>query len=537
MSNLDEKLLILQKKKLTAKTIVEQQRTEIRLLKSSMTINERLEEIYKRFDNKTNLDMNLFSQVVQKSNETFVAQNQLHRTIDDLSSLIERILHILALPNGMHLKNEPLDLTLKKQKECFQLIKWKLSDIYANRIADEVSCITNKRHRLSFEDFQLPSGLLLGLYAMGFQNGPSDIQELILPYSFVKESRRNIIVQSKTGTGKTISYIIHALACIQSSPSLPQVLIIVPTTELAFTVGAGIEKMSAYLSNIQVTYVTSSFVSLELIHTPIVIGTIDVFDSFRTLIDFNQLSILIVDEIDTIIIREDYRQNLLDLLDNVPANEHCQILTYSSTPSEQIMNFTSELVPNAIIIKQKSSEQQLHNIEQFYVMCPDECRKIQLVNIILNQFRNTQIMIFCSDDHTTEEVYQNILSDQKHDVRMLTTKFTNHQRMSLIEEFRSHIYRIFILSAQTSATAHGIDLDHVNIVINYNLPCSLGKNSDLDYVTYHQRLDRCGRYDKHGYAFNLIQSLTDWNIQVGQESYFSFDIKPIDSEGIRSLVL
>ena len=65
----------------------------------------------------------------------------------------------------------------------------------------------NKRHRLSFEDFQLPSGLLLGLYAMGFQNGPSDIQELILPYSFVKESRRNIIVQSKTGTGKTVKII------------------------------------------------------------------------------------------------------------------------------------------------------------------------------------------------------------------------------------------------------------------------------------------------------------------------------------------
>ena len=87
---------------------------------------------------------------------------------------------------------------------------------------------------------------------------------------------------------------------------------------------------------------------------------------------------------------------------------------------------------------------------------------------------------------------------------MLTTKFTNHQRMSLIEDFRSHIYRIFILSAQTSATAHGIDLDNVNVVINYNLPCSLGKNSDLDYVTYHQRLDRCGRYDKHGYAVSMV---------------------------------
>ena len=82
---------------------------------------------------------------------------------------------------------------------------------------------------------------------------------------------------------------------------------------------------------------------------------------------------------------------------------------------------------------------------------------------------------------------------------MLTARSTDHQRASLIEDFRSDAYRVFLLSARTSATTHGIDLDNVRIVINYNLPCSLGRNADLDYVTYHQRMDRCGRYEKHGY--------------------------------------
>ena len=84
-------------------------------------------------------------------------------------------------------------------------------------------------------------------------------------------------------------------------------------------------------------------------------------------------------------------------------------------------------------------------------------------------------------------------------IGLLTTKISNDQRVSLIEEFRSNRFRIFLISAQTSATMHGIDLDNVNIVINYNMPRSLGSHADLDYVTYHQRLDRCGRYDKHGY--------------------------------------
>ncbi|CAF1002890.1 unnamed protein product [Rotaria sordida] len=542
MSNLEEELNILKKKKLTAKTIVEQQRNEIRLLKSTLTINERLKEIYKQFDNKINIDNNLYNKILQISNDKneYVSLNeQIHRAINDLSKLIEEILIILSINNNIDLKNHELDIILKKQKECFQLIKWKLSDIYANRVADEVSYQMdfNKRDKLSFEQLNLPSGLLLGLYAMGFQNGPSDTQALILPYSLSDQFQRNIIVQSKTGTGKTVSYIIHVLARIQSIFSQPQALIIVPTVELAFTVGSGIEKMSIYLPNIQITYVTSSLLTQTSFNTPIVIGTIDTFDSFQSLINFSQLEMLIIDEIDAMIIREDYRQSLLNLFDNLPLINHCQILVYSSTLSDQIMNFTNELIPNSILVKQRSDKQQLHNIEQFYIMCHDENKKDITVNVILKQFINIQIIIFCSDDETTERLYQKIMIDNKNYTRILTTKFNNQERISLIEEFRSNSFRIFLISAQTSATTHGIDLDNVNIVINYNLPRSLGINSDLDYVTYHQRLDRCGRYDKHGYLFNLIQTLDDWNIQLGQQNYFSFVIKQTDINGIRALVL
>ena len=55
MSNFEEKLNLLKKKKLTAKTIVEQQRNEIRTLKSSLTLNQRLEEIFQKLTNQNNL--------------------------------------------------------------------------------------------------------------------------------------------------------------------------------------------------------------------------------------------------------------------------------------------------------------------------------------------------------------------------------------------------------------------------------------------------------------------------------------------------
>jgi len=146
MSNFEEKLNILKKKKLTAKTIVEQQRNEIRLLKSSLTLNERLEEIFKKFDNKINIDENLYNRIIQISDDKkeISLNEQIYQTIEDLSKLIEQIFNILSINNNnINFQNEELDMILKKQKESFQLIKLKLSDIYANRIADEVSCITS----------------------------------------------------------------------------------------------------------------------------------------------------------------------------------------------------------------------------------------------------------------------------------------------------------------------------------------------------------------------------------------------------------
>ena len=147
MSDLDEKLNSLKKKKLTAKTIVEQQRKELRVLKSSLTLNERLEEIFRRFPKEENVNVDLYRRIMQMSNDdkdrSSNLDKQIQRTIEDLSKLIEQILTILSISSNINWNNDELHDILKKQKESFQLIKWKLSDIYAHRLAEEVSCITS----------------------------------------------------------------------------------------------------------------------------------------------------------------------------------------------------------------------------------------------------------------------------------------------------------------------------------------------------------------------------------------------------------
>jgi isocitrate dehydrogenase kinase/phosphatase len=142
----DERLLILRKKKLTAKTIVEQQRIELRLLTSSLSLNERLEEIYKRFDRSKSIDVRLLKKICQPSNLTtsnLTSHQSIRQTIDDLSNLLERIQQLLSMHVHFDFKHNDLHKIVNEQKQCLQSIRWKLADIYAHRVADEVSCTTS----------------------------------------------------------------------------------------------------------------------------------------------------------------------------------------------------------------------------------------------------------------------------------------------------------------------------------------------------------------------------------------------------------
>lgn len=144
MSNFEERLNILRKKKLTAKTIVEQQRRELRLWKCSWTLNERLEEIFRRFTDRTQINEQLYREILRKETRDRSCSNeQLQHAIEDLSKLIEQILTLLSIDQHLNLPNNDFHVILQKHKEFFRLIKHKLSDMYAQRIADEVSCITS----------------------------------------------------------------------------------------------------------------------------------------------------------------------------------------------------------------------------------------------------------------------------------------------------------------------------------------------------------------------------------------------------------
>ena len=146
MSNLEDKLTRLKKKKLTAKTIVDAQRRELRVLKSSSSLKERLEEIYQRFDHRQAIDHALYQRIVSASTDEPPATSPhdwVQCAVDDLTNLLGQLQRLLAIETNVDWQRQPLNVVVDKQKECLKVIQWKLADLYAHRVADEVSCITS----------------------------------------------------------------------------------------------------------------------------------------------------------------------------------------------------------------------------------------------------------------------------------------------------------------------------------------------------------------------------------------------------------
>jgi ATP-dependent RNA helicase DDX6/DHH1 len=94
-----------------------------------------------------------------------------------------------------------------------------------------------------FEDYYLKRELLMGIFEKGFER-PSPIQEEAIP---VILAGRNVLARAKNGTGKTAAFIIPSLEKVDASQNCIQVLMLVPTRELALQTSAIVKEVGKHL--------------------------------------------------------------------------------------------------------------------------------------------------------------------------------------------------------------------------------------------------------------------------------------------------
>jgi translation initiation factor 4A len=345
----------------------------------------------------------------------------------------------------------------------------------------------------TFDDMNLKSSLLKGIYAYGFEK-PSGIQQkAIVPLTKGKD----IIAQAQSGSGKTGTFSIGILSRIDINEDTTQALILAPTRELASQIYTVILALSIYMENLKIQLAIggvneTSFNRWEKVkNNHIIIGTPGrVLDNInRKKININYLRVFALDEADEMLSRGFINQ-IYDIFQYIPSTT--QIALFSATLPTEVLNISKKFTNNPVHILVKNEELTLEGIKQFYIGLDKRDQKVNTLIDLFEIISVTQCIIFVNKKNDAENVYD-CLKKQGFEISLITGNMTQDNRNSVIKNFRNGSSRVLIT---TGLLTRGFDVQQVSLVINFDLP--------REKENYIHQSGRCARMGRKGVVINLV---------------------------------
>ncbi|GJQ70603.1 putative nucleic acid binding protein [Trypoxylus dichotomus] len=377
----------------------------------------------------------------------------------------------------------------------------------------------------SFEALHLKPNLLKGVYEMGF-NAPSKIQETALP-TLLADPPQNLIAQSQSGTGKTAAFVLAMLSRVKPELKYPQVLCLSPTYELAIQTGEVAAHMAKFCPEIELRYAVrgEEVARNSKLTEHIIIGTpgkvLDWGLKYRVF-DLSKIRVFVLDEADVMIATQGHQDQCIRI--HKILSKDCQMMFFSATYNEDVMNFAEIIVSKPLIIRLKREEESLDNIKQYYVKCANQQEKYSAVTNIYGTVGVGQAIIFCHTRRTANWLAERMTKDG-HAVAVLTGELSVEQRINVLDRFRNGTEKVLIT---TNVLSRGIDVEQVTIVVNFDLPVDVDGKADCE--TYLHRIGRTGRFGKHGIAINLVDSPAAMGICEAIEKHFNRKINYLNAE-------
>ncbi|KAF9955625.1 translation initiation factor eIF4A [Mortierella alpina] len=345
----------------------------------------------------------------------------------------------------------------------------------------------------SFESLALNRELLRGIYSFGFER-PSYIQQhAILPIL----KGHDVIAQAQSGTGKTATFAISILQQLNYSNPQCQALILVPTRELAHQIERVILTLGEYL-NVECRACIGGTRMQDDIDrlskgVQVVVGTPGrVHDMIRRrVLKTNAIQKFVLDEADEMLSRG-FRDIIRDIFQLLPAT--VQAVLVSATMPADVLEATSAFMRNPVQILLKTEETTLAGIKQFYIDVNRDDWKLETLCDLYESITISQAVVFCNTRRRVEWL-RDQLTEREFTVSALHAELTQPERETIVQQFRHGLTRVLIT---TDILARGIDVQHMSLVINYDLP-----NNKENYI---HRIGRGGRFGRVGVAINFITS-------------------------------
>ena len=342
-----------------------------------------------------------------------------------------------------------------------------------------------------FSQLPLSTVLLDNIKTLGYTQ-MTPIQEQSLPPIL---EGRDVIAQAKTGSGKTLAFGLGVLEHLHVKTFRIQALLICPTRELASQVAGELRRMARAMHNVKILELCGGAPMKKQIHSlshkaHIVVGTPGRLLAHlqRGTLSLEHLHTLVLDEADRMLDMGFY-DDIAAIIDYAPTKR--QTLLFSATFSSEIHQLAQKFLHHAAEIHVKHEPLDSQITEHFYRV--SEASRQKALFALLGHYQKERILIFCNTKVACDTI-ADTLYESGIDALAMHSDLEQFEREETLILFANGSCNILVA---TDVAARGLDIDAVDLVLNYELP-----HDDEVYV---HRIGRTGRADRAGVSVSLCR--------------------------------
>jgi len=378
-------------------------------------------------------------------------------------------------------------------------------------------------HASGFRDFLLKPEINRAIVDCGFEH-PSEVQHECIPQAILGT---DILCQAKSGMGKTAVFVLATLQQIQISDSEKddekknqsvKVMVMCHARELAYQIKHEYDRFSKYFPKLKMNVVyggTPYAKDKELItnNCPhILIGTPGRVTALcrDNVLKLDHLTHFVLDECDKCLEKLDMRRDIQDVFIKCPRKK--QVMMFCATMGEDVKGVCKKFMQDPFeIVIQQESKLTLNGLVQHYVKL-DEREKNRKLNDLLDELEFNQVVIFVKSVARAIAL-DKLLQECNFPSIAIHSGLKQEDRITKYKQFKDFQKRIMVA---TDLFGRGIDIERVNIVMNYDMP------GDSD--GYLHRVGRAGRFGTKGLAITFVSSDEDSTVLNKVQQRFEVNI-------------
>jgi ATP-dependent RNA helicase UAP56/SUB2 len=368
-------------------------------------------------------------------------------------------------------------------------------------------------HASGFRDFLLKPELLRATVDCGFEH-PSEVQHACIPQAILGT---DILCQAKSGMGKTAVFVLACLQQIDASEKAVKVLTVCHTRELAYQIKFEFDRFAKFFADVKTAVVYGGIPIAQdkemlkdkcphiLIGTP---GRVIALLKDKDL-KLEKLTQFVLDECDKCLDKLDMRKDIQQIFMETPKKK--QVMMFTATLSKETRELCKKFMQDPHEISVDESKLTLHGLLQYYVKLTEK-EKNRKLNDLLDALEFNQVVIFVKSVQRAIAL-DKLLVECSFPSLSIHSGLKQEERINRYKQFKEFQKRIMVC---TDLFGRGIDIERVNIVVNYDMP----EESDQ----YLHRVGRAGRFGTKGLAISFVATEEDQEVLKKVHDRFEVNI-------------